>query len=806
MASIEELLVMQDQHMNAVSRALPNFKKLGQAKMTPAVTRQRLTTLKETFAKCQELHGKISFLADEKLRVSHLYFTQNYFIACEDYYNEAADYMADVLASHEDHPSPFGTLRDGSSLSEPFRTTTHLPRINLPTFDGSTDKWESFRDRFKSLVHNEPNLSNVNRMHYLCSSVKGEASKALDHLAVTDHNFDVAWKILVSRYDNKRRLITVHLQNLLNLPSVNSETSKDLCNLRDQTNAAIQALKNLDRRVEHWDDLLVFLVAQKLDKSTRKSWELKLGDSIEYPPYNELDQFLDARIRALDAIAPAATKHSVKECTSSYACKQCHKRHHSLLHIENFAKPDELAPVQAAIPAHNAIESEAASHLVSKIVAPNSSILLATARVRVYAPFGRYVIVRALLDQGSVTTLMTESLAQCLRLPKLKRSVSVTGVGDSRYAIRHAAQITITLAFSDGPAYSSTALILRSLTKYVPSRTKTTYQWHHVAGLQLADDSLMSSDPIDLIIDADLFGLLVLEGVRKGSVNEPTAQKTTLGWIISGPISPAHTSVPTSLPTHHGVVHEDLDVALRRFWEHEEIPPETHLSPEDRQCEEHFQNGTPTLGESRPAALASFLRLERRLQREPALAAEYRDFLDEYERLGHMIKAPPLASRESSQSYYIPHHAVMRDSSATTRLRVVFNASSRTTNGTSLNDHLLIGPKLQRDLAAVILSWRQHRYVYTADIAKMYRQIRLHALDVNYQRILWRPSPLDPIIEYLLLTVTYGTAAAAYIALRVLEQLAKDHGAQFPLAIPVLRDKTYVDDCAFGADDLILAR
>jgi len=56
------------------------------------------------------------------------------------------------------------------------------------------------------------------------------------------------------------------------------------------------------------------------------------------------------------------------------------------------------------------------------------------------------------------------------------------------------------------------------------------------------------------------------------------------------------------------------------------------------------------------------------------------------------------------------------------------------------------------------------------------------------------------------LTVTYGTAAAPYLALRVLDQLVKDEGAQFPLAVPVLHHQTYVDDCAFSADDETLAQ
>ena len=74
--------------------------------------------------------------------------------------------------------------------------------------------------------------------------------------------------------------------------------------LRDQTNKAIEALSNLGCATEHWDDWL-FLVSQKLDKSSRKAWELKLDDTIYYPRYRELDQFLASRIRTFDAIAPA---------------------------------------------------------------------------------------------------------------------------------------------------------------------------------------------------------------------------------------------------------------------------------------------------------------------------------------------------------------------------------------------------------------------------------------------------------------------------------------------------------------------
>jgi len=165
-------------------------------------------------------------------------------------------------------------------------------------------------------------------------------------------------------------------------------------------------------------------------------------------------------------------------------------------------------------------------------------------------------------------------------------------------------------------------------------------------------------------------------------------------------------------------------------------------------------------------------------------------------------QSPP--SDSNSQVVYIPHHSVVRQSSATTRVRVVF--PSLTTNGTSLNQHLLPGPKLQTDLFEILLRWRQYQYVYTADVAKMYKQIWFDPRDRDYQRIIWNSNASTTPQEYRLLTVTYGTASAPFLAFSVVKQLLHDDGESFPLAIPILRDNIYVDDLLFGAEDKPLLR
>jgi len=218
-------------------------------------------------------------------------------------------------------------------------------------------------------------------------------------------------------------------------------------------------------------------------------------------------------------------------------------------------------------------ENVTVTHLLAKTVAPSFKIILATARVRVYSLHKRFVTMRMLLDQRSVSTFIYKQALQRLRLSRINRSVSITSISEIQSVVRHATQITIIPASRDGSAYTTTAFILRSLTKYLSNQVNTAYNWKHVAGLELADRNPMSSDPNDIIIDADHFGMLVLDGVRKDSKHKPTAQNT-FGWILSGSIASFPTESISAL-AHHGVVLETLDHDLRRFWEIEEVPQKT---------------------------------------------------------------------------------------------------------------------------------------------------------------------------------------------------------------------------------------
>ena len=113
-----------------------------------------------------------------------------------------------------------------------------------------------------------------------------------------------------------------------------------------------------------------------------------------------------------------------------------------------------------------------------------------------------------------------------------------------------------------------------------------------------------------------------------------------------------------------------------------------------------------------------------------------------------MTQIFPPSDETCNQQYYLPHYAVLKAESTTTKVRVVFNASSASSNGNSLNDVLYFGPTLQADLILPLHRCRFFKYVFNADIQKMYRQILVTSDQRPFQRILFRPDPADEVKEF----------------------------------------------------------
>ena len=215
------------------------------------------------------------------------------------------------------------------------------------------------------------------------------------------------------------------------------------------------------------------------------------------------------------------------------------------------------------------------------------------------------------------------------------------------------------------------------------------------------------------------------------------------------------------------------------------------------------------LGNSRSSAFAQFIRNETRLKKNPIFHKEYNQVLQEYLDLGHMSEIASSNNQSTELNYYLPHHAVIKAESTTTKVRVVFNASSSSSNGNSLNDVLYTGPALQTDLIILLHKWRFLKYVFNADIQKMYRQILVDPKQRAFQRILFRPDSDSDVKEYQLNTVTFGVNCAPYLAIRTMLKIAEDYKESHPIASKIIVHNMYVDDILAGfhtTDDALAAK
>jgi len=196
----------------------------------------------------------------------------------------------------------------------------------------------------------------------------------------------------------------------------------------------------------------------------------------------------------------------------------CQSRHHTLLHDAYHASsPDEVSSLSAVLPKSD-----------------RKAIRLATARVTIADSRGRPQAVRVLVDQGSEVSLVSEALAQRLHLPRARFSIAIAGIGG---APSRATRGRVTLSLSSettGATLSVVAHVLPRLSSYSGPTVRNQSTWPHIRGLPLADPRPFDQEPIDLLLGAEVYSAILQDGLRKGRANEPIAQKTALGWILSG--------------------------------------------------------------------------------------------------------------------------------------------------------------------------------------------------------------------------------------------------------------------------------
>ncbi|XP_075151077.1 uncharacterized protein LOC142225183 [Haematobia irritans] len=558
-------------------------------------------------------------------------------------------------------------------------------------------------------------------------------------------------------------------------------------------------------------------------------------------PFSKRQQFVTSNKMCENCLSHG---HITANCQSEHVCQKCRQKHHTLLHpypengnpresnpgaLNNRFSQDQAASfhIDAQLDEYPSTSDGAyagVNDVQSHFANSDQGTILPTALIDM-EHLGTLFTIRVFIDQGSQESFISSRVVNELSIPTRKSFTRISGMGGT--ILKNSSKIcNVTLkSRKSNFKLRTSAIVVSSLKHLMPGAPIQILDLTGASRLDLADPTFFKPGQIDMLLGSDVLPSIIKSGVERNVFGSLLAQETEFGWLISGPPKPRTVTTFASWVTSNDSLNEDV----RKFWEIEEVATVKPISDSDAWCDEFYQKTTKrlengkyvvrlpfrqdlppemSLGPSRRSALGQFLRMEKTLKNSKELEAEYIKVLSEYWDLNHMELSSSNETFENNRytTYYLPHHAVIRPESSSTKVRVVFNASKKTSTGVSLNDVLYTGPTLQNDLMLIILRWRFYQFVFNGDIEKMYRQIYVDEEDRSFQKILFRKSPAEKIQDYCLKTVTFGVSCAPYLAIRTLLQLAEDGKVTHPVAASILENQVYVDDILSGGHTILEAQ
>ena len=331
--------------------------------------------------------------------------------------------------------------------------------------------------------------------------------------------------------------------------------------------------------------------------------------------------------------------------------------------------------------------------------------------------------------------------------------------------------------------------------------------------ISLAEDYTRDTKlDIDILIGLDQYwnfvdpqGVPVTQGL--------VAQRTAFGWMISG----THTSREEGSPPQE-FQHSSLtlfcingvrDDELRRMWDMDLEPAIDEHCPLKQFDESiRFRDGRyevalpwkPYSGELQDNLSLAKLRMQsllRKLDRDEKLKADYYKAFRDMEKEGVIEEVPAEEIETTNSTFYMPHRPVVKESSATTKVRPVFDASAKGRNGVSLNDCMETGPNLIPSIVDILIRFRRWPIALAADIQKAFLQISVRPEDRDVHRFLWQDGDSLRIMRFT--RVPFGNRCSPFLLNATVKYHLKQ--AAESRVVTELQENLYVDDWLTGAEE-----
>ena len=505
--------------------------------------------------------------------------------------------------------------------------------------------------------------------------------------------------------------------------------------------------------------------------------------------------------------------HMAKDCRSSRICglDGCTETHNRLLH-----KQKESVSARKTESSHEEeVPPQQTSHTTAFKVEPDF-ISLRTVPV-VLKNGKKKIVVNALLDDGSTKTYINSDVAAELGLSGISQKVTVNKL-NGQAEMLETTPVEFQLQSIDGRVDTSIeAFTVKRVTgKLKPVNwTALAKKWKHLKDVRFP--SVGPKPIIDILIGVDYAELHCAEKEIRGEPNEPIGRLTPLGWTCIGGVDRSYYSANFVMTQHSREELDDVNETIRRLWEIEDDEDNSSqaMSPDDKNALQivtdslKYEDGRyevkipwkvnkETLENNYSMAINRLNNTEKRLMKDKELGEVYSKTIDDYLKKGYIEE---VEDNNKKEGWYLPHFPVLRPEKATTKVRVVFDGAAKF-KGTSLNDAIHQGPKLQQDLLKVLTWFRRFPVAVVCDIAEMYLQVGIHPEDRKYQRFLWRNLDAESIPKvFQFARMVFGMNSSPFGAQFVSQEHAKRNKSSFPMAAESVLKSTYMDDTMDSTKD-----
>ncbi len=234
----------------------------------------------------------------------------------------------------------------------------------------------------------------------------------------------------------------------------------------------------------------------------------------------------------------------------------------------------------------------------------------------------------------------------------------------------------------------------------------------------------------------------------------------------------------------------NLDDCLKRFWDLDSlgIVKETSKFVQKITFNGHryevclpWKECHPPLPDHRELSRKRLMSLLKRLRQTSQLLTEYSTIIQDQLDKGiiELVSQPSLSLSNSDRVHYLPHHGVVRQDKSTSKLRIVYDASAKST-GPSLNECLYTGPKFGQSIFDIILRYRLQLVALAGDIEKAFL---MHERDRDSLRFLWVADPCQEPPEIITLRITrvvFGVSSSPFLLNATVNHRQPPHGNVSP--------------------------